>query len=104
MAMLGLQDGDEYAILIHWNGSPIAEVTGTVVSQTETAVSLYLDGDEALIVVSEILHIGAGAARFQLEKPRLKEMLKARIAELKAAHERAESEPPHPDDVNEIPF
>lgn len=95
---LGLREGDDYAVLIYRNGTSIAEVTGTIISPVETAASLYTDGDETLLIVNEILKIAVGATSFFEQKPRLQEMLKQRIAELKAESEGEEGEPPYPDD------
>jgi hypothetical protein len=100
----GLEDGDDYAVIVYRNGVSICAVTGDVVSNVETAASLYTDGDSALVTAAEILQVAVNAAKFYMQKPRLQQLLRERIEQLKREDEEAgENYPPAPT-ISDMPF
>jgi hypothetical protein len=104
MANYGLQEGDDYAVLVYRNGKDLLQLTGSVIGHNETAASLYTDGDEALLTGMEILWVAISACKWQDQRPRLKEMLEERIKELREESEAGESFPSPSDDLDDIPF
>jgi hypothetical protein len=104
MKNLGLRVGQEYAVLITVDKEAVGEITGKVVSENELITSVYTDDGETLLVLAECLRSSMSAVDYHLHKPRLRELIKARVAELMAMDDEADEEDPPAPLISDIPF
>jgi len=98
----GLQKGDEVYVSVRINGKDNADIVINAVSSNEVAAELWCDAEADMVALHEAVKAACGAIDYQLQKPRLREMLAERIAQLKREAEEAEwDNPPAPtsDDI-----
>lgn len=98
--------GDEVTILVYQNRKSVGEVTSQMIDDEGQAVSVYLESDDGLMKLLEALKSAAAAVEYHAQKPRMRELIRARIAEMEDEEiEEEKSEPPSPtDELGDIPF
>jgi hypothetical protein len=103
MTHFGIQDGDEYTVVVYQNKGALGEIVIHAVSFEEVACQVYTDDREALLTLNEVIKVAYSTLGYHLEKPRLKELIETRIAQLrKEIEEGQEDDPPAP--LSDIPF
>jgi len=100
----GLVKGDEAYVSVRINRHMSVDLLVTAISDQEVGVEVWGGEDADLFAVYEALKAAAGAVRHQLEKPRLKQLLEERIAQLKKQSEEAGWEDPPTPLTDDIPF
>jgi len=100
----GLHKGDEVYVNIQINGKMAADFLIKVPNEHEVACDLWGDEEADFITLLEALKAAIGVVEYQLEKPRLKELLRERIAQLKRESEEAEWDNPPAPSTDDIPF
>lgn len=104
MNIKGLARGDEAYVSVRINKRFEFDVIISAVSNTEVSVEVHGDTEANVLAGHEALQAATNAVAFILEKPRLKAILKERIAELREEIEdEAEGDPPTPS-ADDIPF
>jgi hypothetical protein len=103
----GIRKGQEVACLFYRDqeflGACIIEPTTT----DQVGIHLHYYNDAELVVLSEIAAAAHAAIKFEMDKPRLRAMVKERIRELEELSEGEEGgDPPPPPTTGsvEIPF
>lgn len=104
MTVYGIQEGDEVIIQVIWNRIPIGEISHDCISPTELVTNVYTEDESTVVLMNEAISASYQAMQFHMQKPRLKELLEERIAQLKAEEDDSEAgEAPSPT-VHDIPF
>lgn len=104
MSGVGLRKGSHGMVTVSVDGQDLADVTIFAFDNASARADLYIDTDDDLIVVSEVLAAAIAAVQFKMEKPRLKKLIAKRIEELRQMDlEGEEGVPPYPN-VDNIPF
>jgi len=104
MSNLGLRAGHKYAVVVYVDQEAVGEITGNVVSESELITSVYTDDGESLILVFECIRSALSAVDYHINKPRLRELIKARIEELRGMDDEADEEDPPAPLISDIPF
>jgi hypothetical protein len=100
----GLIKGDEAYVSVRINKKIHVDIIVTAHSQAEILAEVHGSSEADLIAVSEALKACCGSIDYLLQKPTLKKLLEARIAELREEIAKEGSEPPYPADDSDIPF
>lgn len=102
---IGIRGKDEVVVVVYRNSVSLGEIVLRALSNQELSVSVFIDNETDLVVMHEAIVASGNAVNFHLQRPRLRELLNERIAELKAEDEAGEvGEPPFPIDDHNIPF
>jgi hypothetical protein len=104
MQPYGLRKGDRYVVEVRLNRVLIATFTGHTISDDETSCSIFVNSPQETVATNEILKAADSALDYYMERPRLRRMLNARIAELKAMEEEAALNEEGDLDDRDIPF
>lgn len=103
----GIRSGQEVACLFYRDQQFLGAVLIRATAADQVAVQSHYYDDDELLVIVEIASTALGALKFEVDKPKLRQMVADRIAELNGFIEgEEESNPPPPptDGSAELPF
>jgi hypothetical protein len=106
-AKYGIRAGQEIAVLVYRDQEFLGACIITPTTADQVGIHLHYYDDTELVVFIEAFSAAMGAAKFELDKPRLRKLVEERIAELNAQSEDGEgSNPPPPPTASngEFPF
>jgi len=100
----GIWDGDEVTVIVYQNKERIGEITILAISHAEITAQVYTDNENTLISLYEGVSAALSAIKYHTERPKLREMIEERIAELKAGYEDGEEDDPPAPSTVDLPF
>lgn len=93
----GIRQGEEISVLLYRDREFLGACVITATLLDQCSVRLHYYDDDLLVVFIEAFATALGAAKFEVDKPRLRQMVAERLLELNKESEDGEgSNPPTP--------
>ena len=104
MEKYGIRPGQEVACLFYRDHEFLGACTIRPTTADQVGIQLHYYEDAELVTLCEIAAAALGAIKFEQDKPKLRAMVAARIAELRELEEEDGSDDPPPPLNGNLPF